>query len=79
MHGPASTPEGLADLRKWAEALPRAAAIVIYCGCCPLTQCPNVRPALGALREMGFKNVRVVALTTSFGTDWVDRGFPVEH
>ena len=32
-HGTASTAQGLADLQKWAAALPRTANLVIYCGC----------------------------------------------
>ena len=79
MQGPASTPDGLAELRKWAASLPRAMPVVIYCGCCPLVHCPNVRPAFSALRAMGFTNVRVVVLTSSFGADWVDKGYPVER
>ena len=33
--GPANSEAGLAALRAEAEKLPRDAAIVIYCGCCP--------------------------------------------
>jgi thiosulfate/3-mercaptopyruvate sulfurtransferase len=79
MEGPASTAEGLAELRKWAEPLPRSMPVVIYCGCCPLVHCPNVRPAFAALRAMGFTSVRVVVLEKSFGDDWVDKGYPVER
>jgi hypothetical protein len=34
-HGTASTPQGMADLKKWAAAQPRTTNLVIYCGCCP--------------------------------------------
>lgn len=77
-HGPASRPEGLADLRQWAQGVPRDANIVLYCGCCPLTRCPNVRPALAALREMNFTHVRVLWLPKDFHTDWIEKGYPVE-
>jgi thiosulfate/3-mercaptopyruvate sulfurtransferase len=79
LHGPASEPEGLADLRQWAEPLARSSPVVIYCGCCPLDRCPNVRPAFTTLREMGFTNVRVLVLPTSFEKDWVDKGYPVDR
>ena len=78
LHGPPSSPEGLADLRKWAEPLPRTTPIVVYCGCCPLTRCPNIRPAFKALSEMGFTHVRVLILPNSFGADWVEKQYPVE-
>jgi thiosulfate/3-mercaptopyruvate sulfurtransferase len=77
-HGPASRPDGLNDLRQWAKGAPRDANIVLYCGCCPLTRCPNVRPALAALRDMGFTHVKVLWLPQDFHTDWIEKGYPVE-
>jgi hypothetical protein len=77
-HGTASTEQGLAELKKWADALPRTTNLVIYCGCCPLEKCPNIRPAFAALNEMGFKKLRVLALPTSFAADWADKGYPVQ-
>lgn len=78
LHGPTRTPEGVADLKAWAKDLPRTAGIVIYCGCCPMTQCPNVQPAFTALREMGFTHVRVLDLPKNFATDWVGKGYPIQ-
>lgn len=77
LHGPASSPEGLEDLKRWAAPLARDTPLVIYCGCCPLVQCPNMRPAFSALHDMGFSKLRVLALTTSFGADWAEKGYPV--
>lgn len=73
-HGPASTPDGLADLKRSAANLPRNREIVIYCGCCPFAHCPNIRPAFTALQEMGFKSIRVLVLETGLGQDWVEKG-----
>jgi len=78
LHGPTSDPQGLEDLRHWAERIPRSTMVVIYCGCCPLDKCPNVRPAFTLLKTMGFTNLHVLRLTTSFAADWVEKGFPVE-
>lgn len=75
--GPASSPEGMALLRKRVEALPRAQPIVIYCGCCPWVRCPTVNPAYDALRAMGFTNVKVLYIASNFGDDWVQKGYPV--
>jgi thiosulfate/3-mercaptopyruvate sulfurtransferase len=77
-HGPASTEQGLSDLKKWADTLPRSTDLVIYCGCCPFEKCPNIRPAFAALSSMGFKKLRVLVLPTSFATDWVDKGYPIQ-
>lgn len=76
--GPARSPEGLAALKKAVADLPRDREIVVYCGCCPYEMCPNVRPALAALRAMGFTRVRALMIPTNFATDWVNHGYPVE-
>jgi rhodanese-related sulfurtransferase len=77
-YGTASKEEGLADLRKSVAALPRSANVVIYCGCCPFDKCPNIRPAYKTLHDMGFTNVRVLVLPTSFAADWVEKGYPMQ-
>jgi thiosulfate/3-mercaptopyruvate sulfurtransferase len=75
--GPASTPEGRQALKDVARKIPRNADIYIYCGCCPIEKCPNIRPAFWALQAMGFTHLHVVMLPTSFGKDWVAHGYPV--
>ena len=75
--GPASTESGLQSLRKRVESLPRNTFIVLYCGCCPWNHCPNVKPADDALRAMGFTNVKVLYIADNFGTDWVEKRYPV--
>lgn len=77
-HGPGSSAQGIADLKKYAETLPKGSDIVLYCGCCPLERCPNIRPAFTALKEMGFSHLRVLILPTSFAADWVEKGYPIE-
>lgn len=79
LQGPASDPAALSQLTAWAHTLPRTTSLVIYCGCCPLAYCPNLRPAYNALKDMGFKQMRVLILPDNFGTDWVERGYPVER
>ena len=75
--GPASSESGLQSLRKRVESLPRSRFIVLYCGCCPWSHCPNVKPADDALHAMGFTNVKVLYIAGNFGADWVDKGYPV--
>ncbi len=76
--GPGSKPEGIDLLKKTVENEPRDREIVLYCGCCPWEKCPNVRPALEALRGMGFKHVRAMVIPENFKTDWTDKGYPTE-
>ena len=75
--GPASSESGLQSLRKRVESLPRGKFIVLYCGCCPWSHCPNVKPADDALHAMGFTNVKILYIANNFGADWVDKGLPV--
>ena len=77
--GPGSSPEGLKLLHDRVARLNRSTLIVIYCGCCPWTRCPNIGPAYHELRRMGFTNVKALYLENNFGTDWANRGFPVAH
>ena len=45
LHGPTIEPAVIRQLTEWAQTLPRTTNLVIYCGCCPLSHCPNLRPA----------------------------------
>jgi thiosulfate/3-mercaptopyruvate sulfurtransferase len=75
--GPASSEIGLQSLRKRVESLPRNKFIVLYCGCCPWSHCPNVKPADDALNAMGFTNVKILYIANNFGADWVEKGYPL--
>jgi len=77
-HGSGMSEQGLADLKAWAKSLPRSSNVVIYCGCCPWDRCPNVRPAFVALRDMGFKRLRVLVILTNLSVDWIAKGYPIE-
>ena len=76
--GPGSKASGLESLKRWAGSMKKNEAVVLYCGCCPWKQCPNVRPALTASRQAGLKRVKVLYLPDSLLRDWVDKGYPVE-
>lgn len=74
--GAGSDSQGIESLRRRVKALPRNKFIVLYCGCCPWSHCPNVRPAYNELHKAGFTNVKVLYIADNFGTDWVDKGYP---
>jgi thiosulfate/3-mercaptopyruvate sulfurtransferase len=76
--GPAGHADGLEALRNRVSSLPRNSPIVIYCGCCPWNRCPNIGPAYQLLNGLGFTNFKVLYIGEDFGTDWVDKGYPVE-
>jgi rhodanese-related sulfurtransferase len=76
--GPGSQAAGLDALKLVVDKLPRTREIVVYCGCCPWSHCPNVKPAVEFLRQMGFAHVKAMYVETSFAADWIDKGYPVE-
>jgi thiosulfate/3-mercaptopyruvate sulfurtransferase len=77
--GPGRDPKASDRLKMWAAKLPKNDTVLIYCGCCPMKECPNVRPAFAALKEMKFTHVMVLDIPRSFAQDWVRPGFPVER
>jgi len=76
--GPAAKQAVVQQLRQHVEGLARSRFIVIYCGCCPWSHCPNVKPAYEALRGLGFTKLKVLYIPDNLGTDWVNKGYPVE-
>ena len=74
--GPGNTGAGLQALRDRVASLPKNTAIMIYCGCCPWSRCPNMAAAYDALIELRFTNVKGMQINDNFGADWVDKGFP---
>ena len=76
--GPGSKPEGIEALKKAVEGLSKDADLVIYCGCCPMEKCPNVRPPYRVLKEMGFTRVRVLRIPTNMQADWYSKDYPSE-
>ena len=77
--GPASKPEGLEALKLAAGKLPRDREVILYCGCCPWGNCPNVKPAVALLQQMGFTHVKGMYVETGFAKDWTAKGYPVEE
>ncbi len=75
--GEAGSAEGIEQLAAHVATWPREKTVVVYCGCCPWKNCPNIRPAYERLSAMGFKDVRVLDLPVSFRVNWVQKGLPI--
>ncbi len=76
--GPGSNAAGIASLRALLKDVPRDTNLVIYCGCCPAANCPNMKPAWAAVRDMGFTNAKALMIADNFDKDWADKGYPTE-
>ena len=77
--GPGSKSEGIEMLKKAVANLPKDANLVIYCGCCPMVKCPNIRPAYRTLKELGFTHVRILDIPTNMNADWYSKNYPTEE
>jgi len=75
--GPADDDAGLQLLRDRIAKLAKDTAIVIYCGCCPWSACPNIAAAYKELQRLGFTRVKALYIPENFGDDWVNQGYPV--
>ncbi len=65
-------------LKKALAGIAHDREIVIYCGCCPWQDCPNVDPAFRAIKQMGYERVKALVIPTNLHADWVEKGYPVE-
>ena len=76
--GPTKSQANLDKLKQQLAKLPRDKEVIIYCGCCPFSRCPNVRPAFKLLLKMKFKNGKLLNLPSNLNDDWISRGYPME-
>lgn len=70
--------KGIEALKKWGAGVAHDQEVIIYCGCCPFKDCPNIRPAFEALRRMGLTQLRVLYLEDGFAKNWLNMGYPSE-
>lgn len=68
--------ENMDKLKKELSNMSKESKVVVYCGCCPFEHCPNVRPAIEALKELKFTNYQLLNLPHNIKTDWIDKGYP---
>lgn len=76
--GMGNSKEGIQKLKQLVSAYPKDTSIVIYCGCCPFEHCPNVRPAIDALKGAGFTHYFLLNLPHNIRTDWISKGYPTK-
>lgn len=70
--------ENLDALKKKLSATPKNTEVVVYCGCCPFQNCPNIRPAMAMLNDMKFTNAKLLNLSTNLKVDWIEKGYPMQ-
>ena len=77
--GPGQEKANIDRLKKELVKLDKSSEVVVYCGCCPFKNCPNIRPAFEALNEAGFKNSYLLNLPENLRVDWIAKGYPMTN
>ena len=70
--------ENIENLRTLISTYSKDEEIVLYCGCCPFENCPNIRPAFTLMNELGFKNHKLLNIKNNIKADWIDMGYQTE-
>jgi len=76
--GSTTSKVNLDKLSKALASVPKDKMVVIYCGCCPFRNCPNIRPAFNLLKERGYTKPKLLNLKQNLKVDWTDYGYPME-
>ena len=77
--GPAGDKGNLKKLKELLSKEKKDREIVIYCGCCPFKNCPNIRPAFSLLNSMKFTNHKLLNLPSNLKADWINHGYPMNN
>src|SRR6185295_13201697 len=60
MEHPAASLAGIEDLKYALSKYSKKQEIILYCGCCKLKTCPNIKPAFEYLRDNGYTGRKVL-------------------
>ena len=75
--GPGQEKANIEKLKKELVKLDKSSEVVVYCGCCPFKNCPNIRPAFEVLNSAGLKNSFLLNLPKNLRVDWIAKGYPM--
>ena len=76
--GATNTDAGLSNLKAGLLNISTDREVIIYCGCCTSENCPNIRPGLAYLKKNGYKNAKIIEITTGLKVDWIEKGYPMQ-
>ena len=77
--GPTHEKQNLNKLNELLSKEKKDREIVIYCGCCPFKNCPNIRPAFSLLNSMKFTKHKLLDLPHNLKADWINYGYPINE
>jgi len=77
--GPANDNDNLDKLKALLSKEDKNRTVVIYCGCCPFKNCPNIRPAFLLLKKMKFNDPKLLNLPNNLKIDWINHQYPMAN
>jgi hypothetical protein len=77
--GPMSDVANVEKLKNLLRTTEKSIPVVIYCGCCPFKNCPNIRPAFELLKFYKFQKPYLLNLSHNLKVDWIDKGYPMHQ
>lgn len=77
--GPANKEENYKKLKDLLATEKKDKDIVVYCGCCPYKNCPNIKPAFTLLGSLKFTNYKLLDLPKNLKVDWIAHGYPMNN
>lgn len=77
--GAAHESANLDKLKTLLSGQDRNMEVIIYCGCCPFKNCPNIRPAFNLLLSMHFAHPRLLDIPHNIRVDWIEHGYPLKE
>ncbi|MCX6180905.1 MAG: rhodanese-like domain-containing protein [Bacteroidetes bacterium] len=76
--GPCSIASGIKKLEAELPKIKKTQDIVIYCGCCALEHCENIKPAYDLILKAGYKKVKILNIPVGLAEDWRAKGYPMK-
>lgn len=76
--GEGGSPEARANIMRKLKSLPNNRTLVLYCGCCPWDDCPNVDPLYQEAKTLKGKTIKLLEIPGNFEEDWTRKGYPVK-
>ncbi len=75
--GAGASQKGIEAFKAYVDKLPLQQEIVVYCGCCKLVNCPNIKNTMLYLETRGYTNFKLLNIPTSLEDDWIKKGYPM--
>lgn len=69
--------DNLKEFKEKVSKIDKNAEIIIYCGCCKLETCPNVKLPYNYLTSNGYVNFKILNLPVGLYEDWTSKGYPM--